>query len=102
MTGIQEMYCELIANNYGKEHQTKKLIEELSELIRAIVRNDVENIIEELADVEIMIYQVKTLMNLENEVKQKINEKIDRQSRRMRDEKIHSITDGAWQAVKGE
>jgi NTP pyrophosphatase (non-canonical NTP hydrolase) len=102
MTSIQEMYCELIANSYGKEHQAKKLIEELSELIRAIVRNDAENIIEELADVEIMIYQVKTLMNLENDVKQKIDEKIDRQSCRMRDEKINCVTDCAWQTVKGE
>ena len=50
-----------ILNHYGIEHQKSKSIEELSELIRAISRNDSKNIMEEIADVEIMIEQLKLI-----------------------------------------
>jgi len=56
-----------ILNHYGVENQKKKAIEELSELIRAITRDDLKNIIEEIADVEIMISQLKMLYFIEDE-----------------------------------
>ena len=34
-----------------------KLIEELAELIRALIKNDKENIVEEIADVQILLYE---------------------------------------------
>ena len=37
------------------EDRKNKLIEELSELIRALIKNDKENIIEEIADANKMI-----------------------------------------------
>lgn len=46
---------------FGMQRQTDKAIEELSELIRAIVRDDNDNILEEIADVEIMIAQLKII-----------------------------------------
>lgn len=39
------------------EDRRDKLIEELSELIRALIKNDKENIIEEIADVQILLYE---------------------------------------------
>lgn len=38
----------VIADHYGKKHQTIKTMEELAELIQALAREDVENIKEEL------------------------------------------------------
>ena len=73
-----------IANYYGIDIQTLKLIEELSELIRALCRQDYDNIIEELADVEIMLEQVKYLGNYNTEEVKYY--KIDRQLKRMKAE----------------
>lgn len=46
-----------IYTTYGMEHQKQQLIQELSELIVAITKNDLENIIEEMADVQVMLDQ---------------------------------------------
>lgn len=51
--------CNIIFRHYGIEHQKKQLIQELSELIVAITKNDLENIIEEIADVQVMLDQFK-------------------------------------------
>ena len=45
--------------HYGSEAQTKKLVEELAELITAIARDDIRAVREEMADVEVMIMQFK-------------------------------------------
>ena len=97
MTGKQEIICEAIASHYGEEHQANKLIEELSECIRAVARADRKNIAEEIADVEIMIFQYKMLLGLDDEVEAFVEKKLVRQYRRMLSEKFH--TDCAW---KGE
>lgn len=78
----QEERLEMILNNINRildesneETQSDKAIEELSELIRAIVRyrqsppndtsdgmsNAYKNLMEEIADVQIMLYQLTTL-----------------------------------------
>ena len=51
--------------HYGEEAQTKKLIEELAELIAAIARDDIRAIREEMADVEVMIMQFKQGFNID-------------------------------------
>lgn len=51
--------------HYGSEAQTKKLVEELAELITAIAREDVRAIREEMADVEVMIMQFKQGFNID-------------------------------------
>ena len=55
------------------EDRKDKLIEELSELIRALIKNDKENIIEEIADVQILLYEY--IMKAENQ--RYINDMID-------------------------
>ena len=71
-----------IADYYGIDVQTRNLIEELSELIRALCRQDYDNIVEELADVEIMLEQVKYLGNYNTEEAK--HYKIERQLKRMK------------------
>ena len=51
--------------HYGEEAQTKKLVEELAELITAIAREDTRAIREEMADVEVMIMQFKQGLNID-------------------------------------
>ena len=84
-----------IADEYGYEVQSRQLVEEMAELTFAInkdwrKRNDClpsdadlkkgrEGIIEEIADVEVVLSQIKYLMNCEVEVMQVKKQKIDRQ-----------------------
>ena len=51
--------------HYGSEAQTKKLVEELAELITAIAREDARAVREEMADVEVMIMQFKQGLNID-------------------------------------
>lgn len=74
---------EYIAYHYGKFHQLEKCKEELNELIEAIDSKDDESIIEEIADVEIMINQVKYLMCAERLVELYKDYKIQRQLTRI-------------------
>lgn len=80
------MYSKLekIFNHYGYSHQQKKLIEECSELIRAVAREDDENFIEELADVSVLTEQFLNHFPKYKEKFLKIKqEKIDRQLKRI-------------------
>lgn len=95
----------LIANKYGYELQSRQCIEELSELIQAICKdkrkrtatsNNSEiikpiskfsetgsHVIEEIADVEIMLEQLKLLMDCSDEVEKVKISKINRQLERI-------------------
>lgn len=85
-----------IADHYGLEHQIGKCKEELGELIEAIDSLDERAIIEEIADVEIMISQIKYLRDIPDEQVDVVKKyKIQRQLRRIKD------GDGA-QRVKSE
>ena len=71
MANIYEQAIE----KWGKDRQKNKAIEELSELIRAISKNDRENVIEECVDVGIVLHQVyeiyKVSLNEWEEMKEK-------------------------------
>lgn len=71
-----------IINYFGEDNQKLKAIEELSELTIAIIdaKNDkTENLIEEIADVEIMIRQLKMIYKIDKaEVKKAKQLKIER------------------------
>ena len=67
-----------IADHFGLENQKVKTIEECSELITAIAKNDIDNIIEEIADVLIMVQQLRYLYDIEDNVKEMIEFKIKR------------------------
>lgn len=96
-----------IANHYGYESQSRQLIEEMAELTVAINKlwrvekfcdrknimdvkgfsyPEVKEIIEEIADVEIMLSQIKYLLDCNNEVEQEKERKILRQLERMKEE----------------
>ena len=95
----------LLANMYGYELQSRQCIEELSELIQAICKDKRKrtstsnnsaivksiskssetgsHIVEEIADVEIMLEQLKLLMDCNNEVEKVKVSKINRQLKRL-------------------
>lgn len=50
-----------LADHYGAHHQQLKLVEEMAELTRAIVQNNTTAIIEEMADVQILLDQLHYL-----------------------------------------
>ncbi len=84
----------VIAEHYGKECQLRQLMEECAEVILEAshsirLKGCTVNLIREIADVEIMIEQVKYLFNISEEDIEEIKaEKIERQLGRIRNEKI--------------
>lgn len=93
---------EKIADHYGYEPQSRQLIEEMAELTQAInklwrierksykdiydeVSIDVykENLVEEIADVQIMLWQMLYLLEAQGNVEPIIEQKIARQLERM-------------------
>lgn len=83
----QEIY-EVAIEKYGANHQETKAIEEMSELIKEICKNkdgedNVEQIAEEIADVQIMLEQMKILFDCENAVCFWTDEKLQRLQKRI-------------------
>jgi len=90
-----ERMIELIADEYGYEPQSRQLIEEMAELTQAINKLWREdnygtscvalvkchnNLVEEIADVQIVIWQLKHLLGLpEGDFNKKIEDKLKRQ-----------------------
>ena len=69
---------------YGPGAQQMKAIEELSELIRAIARaDDPDNIAEEMADVEIMLAQLRIILGNDADVERWKVKKLQRLNRRL-------------------
>lgn len=78
-----------IAEHYGLNNQMMQAIEEMGELTQAIVKvyrngldNERDGLIEELADVEIMIEQLDYLLG-DNQIEKVKEYKIDRQLSRI-------------------
>ncbi|QIB68243.1 hypothetical protein Ami103574_02465 [Aminipila butyrica] len=87
---------EKIADHYGKDAQAVQCVEELNELAAAILKyrkrrfsEEFDHVIEEIADVEIMLEQIKYLYGIGSDFIDEIKqEKIDRQLARIeREEK---------------
>lgn len=96
-TDQQEIMKKAISK-YGSSHQMLKAIEELGELERALIkkmmyqmefvhRDDVKdnnyNLMEEIADVEIMIYQIKLIYGIFYEVDSLRDKKLQRLKTRL-------------------
>ena len=96
-----EQKIQYIADHYGYEPQSRQLIEEMAELTVAINKawrahpNDVEvpnmgyenykNILKEMADTLIMVWQIKYLLGVgEGELADIVEEKLDRQIERIK------------------
>ena len=94
MNGVTalELYCEAI-ERYGEHRQLVKVCEELAELQQAIckrfdvsvgVERDVEEVVEEIADVEIMLEQLRVILRVDPEMEQRWRErKLNRLRRRL-------------------
>lgn len=67
-----------IVSHFGDVLQVEKAREELVELITALTRKDIDNIIEEIADAEIMLEQLKYIYNCIDDVETIKQCKIDR------------------------
>lgn len=61
---LNDVSIGIIADRFGYERQKVKCMEELAELTQALAKDDVENITEEIADVEIMLAQIKYLLEI--------------------------------------
>ena len=97
-----EQKIQYIADHYGYEPQSRQLIEEMAELTVAINKacrktfdtvdkipnmDDEERIVEEIADVEIMLRQIKYLLGIgEGELSHIMEQKLDRQIERIKNE----------------
>ena len=80
-----------IIDTYGTKHQEDIAIEELSELQKAILKHrrygDKETeqaIIDEIADVQIMLEQLKIIYSCHKDVEERVEYKIDRQIKRIK------------------
>ena len=85
MNKEQKQLAEYILSigNITLEDRRDKLIEELSELIRGLIRNDMENIIEELADVQILLFEYIKKAENQSEVSDMIYYKLNRYWRKI-------------------
>lgn len=82
--------CRVIFDHYGQDNQKKQLIQELAELIQAVTKNNEENFIEELADVQVMIDQfLITDPELDEKFQRLQLQKVRRQIKRIYEEKIN-------------
>ena len=80
--------CKIIFSHYGEEHQKKQLTQELAELIVAITKDDLENVIEEMADVEVMLDQFKiNYPKINGKIDTAMLNKVNRQLRRIKEKK---------------
>jgi len=101
MTTDQKAKCRQILSHYGIEKQRRQLVEECAELIQAIMkleRTDKERVhyIEELADVEIMMEQMKIRLQTYDPLgwdifTDMIEQKTNRQLDRMAEEKAAKL-----------
>ena len=87
-----------IINTYGTQSQQDKSIEEMSELQKAILKHrwnpseeTRKDIIDEIADVSVMLEQLKIIYSCRKEVEERMDYKIDRQIKRIK--KKYNIVD---------
>ena len=87
-----------IINTYGTRAQQDIAIEELAELQKAILKHrrysskeTEQQIIDEIADVEIMLEQLKIIYSCHSDVERRVEYKIDREIKRIK--KKYDITD---------
>ena len=91
MTKNQRIRCTRIAEHYGMSNQEFQTISELSELLQVLTRRmsqrgmDWSNcLLDELADVTIMIQQMCALHGISSyELNERVNFKLDRQIERI-------------------
>lgn len=77
-------FIDIVISKYGTEHQVTVAIEELSELQKELCKfirknGNLFNIAEEIADVQLMLWQMQTVFDVrQEEVERRVKYKIDR------------------------
>ena len=94
---IEDTRIKTIADHYGIKKQLRQLAEECSELAveasHSARKGTTVKIIEEIADVQIMIEQIIYLAKIDKcDIEDCINYKLDRQMKRMEKEKDNQWT----------
>ena len=87
-----------IINTYGTKNQEDIAVEELSELQKAILKHRRKRskkrrkkVIDEIADVSVMLEQLKIIYSCHKEVEERMDYKVDRQVKRIK--KKYNIVD---------
>ena len=88
MTPWETAVCQRAVEAYGKEHQLIICMEEMAELTKELTKNlrgrrNLQDISEEVADVEIMLEQVKVIFDLKEEVSEAKEAKLLRLQKRI-------------------
>ena len=79
---------QLIRLKYGRKATLEKCNEELQELIEALEKRDMENILEEVADVYNILSHIKAYYNIsDEEIIERQKYKVKRQLKRMKQER---------------
>lgn len=99
-----------IYNHYGYKNQLKKLSEEVYEFIEAVLEfetgnGDINHVIEEMGDVEFIMYQFKNANEIKaREIKRVFQSKADRQLHRIRTDKpftpLSDMCEGVLDSIK--
>lgn len=77
----------IILKHYGIKTQKQQFIQELAELIVALTKKDLDNLIEEMADVQVMIDQFTTNdVDLDLKMQEIQLKKVKRQLERIKNE----------------
>lgn len=77
-------FIDIVISKYGTENQVTVAIEELSELQKELCKfirksGNLSNIAEEIADVQLMLWQMQTVFDVrQEEVERRVKYKIDR------------------------
>ena len=92
MKSYQIKNCQTIANHYGYKSQSLIAIEEMSELTKEICKfgrgqSNLDALVDEIADVKIMVEQLEYLFGVSNKVDARIDYKLERQLKRMEHER---------------
>lgn len=97
MRNEKDALMQRIIETYGENAQVDKVIEEMSELTKALLKHRrapekerakaMEDIIDELADVRITVREMELLFQCEGAVEERINYKLKRQMRRMEEQR---------------
>lgn len=83
--------------HFGTEHQIFKACEELTELCSALLKYNLEghgklNVLEEIADVTIMLGQIRSIFNADTVIDSIVNSKIERLSGRLDTAERNALT----------
>jgi NTP pyrophosphatase (non-canonical NTP hydrolase) len=94
MTKCETAICQLAVNVYGKTSQCTVCMEEMAELTKELSKNlrgqdNTAHIAEEIADVEIMLEQLKLMFSIRDEVTQQRTVKLQRLDNRISQSLIH-------------